>query len=388
MRVQEGVRKTITEFELKATDADTEEESITFTIVQAPRHGNIERTNNGQHYRQTNSFTMDDIYQNRISYNHDGSNSLKDRFTFTVTDGTNVFFMVEEGGKEVLTAAPQMLKIDILPVDDGTPRIVINLGLQWLEYMDNKATNLISKKELLTMDPDTDDGQLVYEVTAEPKHGFLESKLKPGAPITRFTQADINLGLIRYVLHEESMTETMDNFKFLVKDSKPNIVSDNFFHIQWSLISFQHRSYNVSEKAGTVSVTVKRMGNLNQYAIVLCRTEQGTATSTSSVGSRPGQQDYVEYAGQVQFDEREDTKVCTIVIQDDEVFEGVESFQVELSMPVYALLGQLTRASVNINDTEDEPTLQFDKKTYHVNESTGFLQAPIERKGDTSSTVS
>ncbi|XP_045551338.1 extracellular matrix organizing protein FRAS1 isoform X3 [Salmo salar] len=388
MRVQEGVRKTITEFELKATDADTEEESITFTIVQAPRHGTIERTNNGQHYRQTNSFTMDDVYQNRISYNHDGSNSLKDRFTFTVADGTNVFFMVEEAGKEVLTAAPQKFKIDILPVDDGTPRIVTNLGLQWLEYMDNKATNLISKKELLSMDPDTDDGQLVYEVTAEPKHGFLESKLKPGAPITSFTQADINLGLIRYVLHEESVTETMDNFKFLVKDSKPNVVSDNLFHIQWSLISFQHRSYNVSEKAGTVSVTVKRTGNLNQYAIVLCRTEQGTATSTSSVGSRPGQQDYVEYAGQVQFDEREDTKVCTIVIQDDKVFEGVESFQVELSMPVYALLGQVTHASVNINDTEDEPTLQFDKKIYHVNESTGFIHAPIERKGDTSSTVS
>lgn len=58
-------------------------------------------------------------------------------------------------------------------------------------------------------------------------------------------------------------------------------------------------SYNVSEKDGTVAVTVKRTGNLNQYAIVLCRTEQGTATSTSSMGSRVGQQDYVEYAGQV-----------------------------------------------------------------------------------------
>uniref|UniRef100_A0A4W6CQ63 Fraser extracellular matrix complex subunit 1 n=1 Tax=Lates calcarifer TaxID=8187 RepID=A0A4W6CQ63_LATCA len=385
MRVQEGVRKTITEFELKATDADTEAESIIFTVVQAPRHGTIERTSNGQHYRQTSSFTMDDIYQNRISYNHDGSNSLKDRFTFSVADGTNLLFMVEEGGKEIVTAAPQKFKIDILPVDDGTPRIVTNLGLQWLEYMDNKATNLISKKELLTMDPDTDDGQLVYEITTEPKHGFLESKLKPGNPITSFTQADINLGLIRYVLHQENVQETMDNFKFLVKDSKPNVVSDNVFHIQWSLISFD---YNVSEKAGTVAVTVKRTGNLNQYAIVLCRTEQGSATSTSSVGSRPGQQDYVEYAGQVQFDEREDTKVCTIVINDDKVFEGIESFHVELSMPVYALLGGNTRAIVNINDTEDEPTLQFDKKTYHVNESTGFIHAPIERKGDTSSTVS
>ncbi|XP_037832589.1 extracellular matrix protein FRAS1 isoform X2 [Kryptolebias marmoratus] len=388
MRVQEGVRKTITEFELKATDADTEAESIVFTVVQPPRHGAIERTSNGQHYRQTGTFTMDDVYQNRISYNHDGSNSLKDRFTFSVADGTNLFFMVEEDGQEIVTAAPQKFKIEILPVDDGTPRIVTNLGLQWLEYTDNKATNLISKKELLTMDPDTDNGQLVYEITAEPKHGFLESKLKPGSSISTFTQADINLGLIRYVLHQESVQETMDTFKFLVKDSKPNVVSDNVFHIQWSLISFEHQSYNVSEKAGTVAVTVKRTGNLNQYAVVLCRTEQGGAKSTSSTGSRPGQQDYVEYAGQVQFDEREDTKVCTVVINDDKVFEGTESFHVELSMPVYALLGANTRAVVNINDTEDEPMLQFDKKTYHVNESADFFHAPIERKGDTSSTVS
>uniref|UniRef100_A0A3P9GZH8 Fraser extracellular matrix complex subunit 1 n=1 Tax=Oryzias latipes TaxID=8090 RepID=A0A3P9GZH8_ORYLA len=388
MRVQEGVRKTITEFELKATDVDTEADSITFTIVQPPRHGTVERTSNGQHYRQTSSFTMEDIYQNRISYNHDGSNSLKDRFTFTLTDSTNLLFMVEEGGKEIVTAAPQKFKIEILPVDDGTPRIVTNLGLQWLEYMDSKATNLITKKELLTMDPDTEDGQLVYEVTTAPKKGFLESKLRPGSPISTFTQADVNLGLIRYVLHEENILDTMDNFKFLVKDSKPNVVSDNVFHIQWSLISFQHRSYNVSEKAGTVAVTVKRTGNLNQYAIVLCRTEQGSAVSSSGSGSRLDQQDYVEYAGQVQFDEREDTKVCNIIINDDKQFEGMESFHVELSMPVYALLGRNTRAAVNINDTEDEPTLQFDKKTYHVNESIGVFAAPVERTGDTSSTVS
>lgn len=76
-------------------------EFIIFTVVQAPRHGTIERTGNGQHFRQTSSFSMDDIYQNRISYNHDGSNSLKDRFTFTVADGTNLLFMVDEGGKEV-----------------------------------------------------------------------------------------------------------------------------------------------------------------------------------------------------------------------------------------------------------------------------------------------
>lgn len=40
---------------------------------------------------------------------------------------------------QIVTAAPQKFKIDILPVDDGTPRIVTNLGLHWLEYMENKV---------------------------------------------------------------------------------------------------------------------------------------------------------------------------------------------------------------------------------------------------------
>lgn len=72
--------------------------------------------------------------------------------------------------------------------------------------------------------------------------------------------------------------------------------------VNWMVMNtvvYRMCSYNVSEKAGTVAVTVKRTGNLNQYAIVLCRTEQGTASSTSTVGSQPGKHDYVEHAGQV-----------------------------------------------------------------------------------------
>lgn len=44
---------------------------------------------------------------------------------------------------QIVTAAPQKFKIDILPVDDGTPRIVTNLGLQWLEYMENKVRGFL-----------------------------------------------------------------------------------------------------------------------------------------------------------------------------------------------------------------------------------------------------
>lgn len=40
---------------------------------------------------------------------------------------------------QLVTAVPQLFRVEILPVDDGTPRIVTNLGLQWLEYMDGKV---------------------------------------------------------------------------------------------------------------------------------------------------------------------------------------------------------------------------------------------------------
>lgn len=55
---------------------------------------------------------------------------------------------------------------------------------------------------------------------------------------------DVNLGLIRYVLHEEKTDEITDHFQFLVKDSEPSVVSNSVFHIQWSLISFKYTRYN------------------------------------------------------------------------------------------------------------------------------------------------
>jgi len=112
----------------------------------------------------------------------------------------------------------------------------------------------------------------------------------------------------------------------------------------------------------------------------VCDSGKGKVGRTESF--RPSSKDIRPLAAfQVQFEEREDTKACTIVINDDNVFESTESFTVELSMPAYALLGNITRATVTITDTEDEPTLQFDRKTYHVSESAGFLSAPVERKG-------
>lgn len=38
------------------------------------------------------------------------------------------------------------------------------------------------------MDPDTEDSQLVYEITMGPMHGYVENKLQPGRAAATFTQ--------------------------------------------------------------------------------------------------------------------------------------------------------------------------------------------------------
>nr|XP_039273813.1 extracellular matrix protein FRAS1-like [Styela clava] len=380
IRVQEGVRKTITEFELKATDKDTADALVTFTILQSPVHGNIERTNSrGDRYIPVTGFSMEDIYQSRISYNHDGSNSVEDRFTFTVEDGTNKEFIITEEGAQVTTSSHQFFDITILPVDDGTPRLVTNKGLHHLEYMDNKAMGVISKRQLLTEDPDTSADMITYTITSDPRHGHIESNLQPGHPLKAFSQKDVNMGIIRYILSDTSMDQTRDSFMFNVRDSMPNVVTGNIFHIRWSVFTLDKPTYMVKEGAGHIDIVVRRHGNLN-YAIVLCRTEPGTATSVTS--NTPGQLDYVEHAGQVQFDEHEDEKVCTIEIKDDSVYEGTEQFTVLLAQPNYALLGSITETTVTIDDSEDKPTLQFDEseKVVQENDDTFFLT--IRRTGD------
>lgn len=56
---------------------------------------------------------------------------------------------------------------------------------------------------------------------------------------------------------------------------------------------------------------------------------------------------------QVQFDSWQEAKMCSMIINDDSVYEGPESFYVELSSPNYALLGDIGTALVTIIDVED-----------------------------------
>ncbi|PVD34549.1 hypothetical protein C0Q70_05824 [Pomacea canaliculata] len=119
LRLKEGDQKLITPFELSAEDRDTPDESIVFTVTQVPVHGLLLYNST----RVVTGFTMEDLKENLISYQHDQSETLEDSFSFTVTDGTHTDFYVYPETAST-TRRSQTMNIEVIPVDNGIPQDV------------------------------------------------------------------------------------------------------------------------------------------------------------------------------------------------------------------------------------------------------------------------
>lgn len=389
LRVQQGTRKLITEFDLKVVDNDTKVGQIVFHVVDPTWHGLLQfKQRRTYHHSVATSFTMEDIYENRLSYLHDGSGSFVDHFKFTVNDGTNFVYSTLDETREISSpsAEPSKFEIQILPLGDGSPVLETNLGLQFLETSDYGAFNVISEKELKSTDPDTDNKNLLYVITTPPKEGRLQNNDNPKSFVSSFTQENINQGKILYVLTGNSSVGE-DHFVFDLRNRRSNTVPYNIFHISWSVVSFEQPVFNISETAHLVRIPLVRSGNLKQHSIVTCVTRPGSATSMQSA-SHQGTYDFVQHSSQIHFYEWQDEKECVVTIKDDSIFEGEETFYVELRTSAYTLIGQTSEVAVTVYDHEDEPVIEFTEETFHVNETDGYLRASLRRKGDFSQAVS
>jgi VCBS repeat-containing protein len=83
LTVNEGASGAIGSSTLAATDPDNSSAQLTFTVTVAPAHGTLLRNNVA-----ASTFTQADIDAGLIAYQHDGSETTADSFTFTVSDGT------------------------------------------------------------------------------------------------------------------------------------------------------------------------------------------------------------------------------------------------------------------------------------------------------------
>jgi VCBS repeat-containing protein len=83
--VAEGGIDTITSAELAVVDVDNSAAQLRFSVGTGPAHGRLELTTAPGVPATT--FTQADIAANRVTYVHDGSETLSDSFTFTLSDG-------------------------------------------------------------------------------------------------------------------------------------------------------------------------------------------------------------------------------------------------------------------------------------------------------------
>lgn len=184
LRIQEGGYKIITPFELRVEDLDTPNKRITFYITQVPLHGNILKN-----FSQTvNTFTYDDIVRNLITYQHDGTETTKDEFSFTITDNTNVDFYILSD-MSIPTRLPQTLTIEVVPVDNGIPNVSINKGITFLSYLpDGRIGAKITSKVLQAEDRDSSADSLTFLLTVLPDHGHLINMNVGSEAISSWTQ--------------------------------------------------------------------------------------------------------------------------------------------------------------------------------------------------------
>ncbi|XP_075470485.1 FRAS1-related extracellular matrix protein 3 [Ascaphus truei] len=214
--VMEGMSLVIDTPILNAADADQPADELLFIITKPPQHGRVVQQQTTGTVPILN-FTLEEIKESsNIVYEHDDSETKEDSFEVILTDGQHSVI------KKVL--------IMVIPVDDETPRMTINDGLE-VEIDESK---LITNKALKATDLDSDDKSLTYVIRFGPRQGLLQRLDQDGSVVgnitlgMNFTQEDIDQGFIQYT--HTGQEGIRDLIKFDITDGI-NPFIDRYFYI-------------------------------------------------------------------------------------------------------------------------------------------------------------
>ncbi|NWH88064.1 CSPG4 protein, partial [Aegithalos caudatus] len=164
---------------------------ILFDIKKPPSHGHLKLS--AEPLREVNTFTMQDVWQGKILYVHDGSEDTYDFFNFSISiSSEKITSPYLEGNKQ------HMFSITVTPVNDA-PEILLPEGnlLLLIENSKKRLTNNLIK----VLDKDTDSLGLRLSVLGNlnADGGFLENSRNPGKAITTFSNEDLNKGTVFFV---------------------------------------------------------------------------------------------------------------------------------------------------------------------------------------------
>jgi ribosomal protein L35AE/L33A len=141
-------------------------------------------------------------------------------------------------------------------------------------------------------------------------------------------------------------------------------------------LQFSKAEYSIDEGEGKVEIIVTRSGGSSGAISV----DFSTADDSAVAG-----EDYTNIGATLSWsDDDSDPRPFKVNITDDNIIEGNETFNLELSNPSgNATLGEPSIAAVTIidNDTPPAGTLQFSEAEYSVDENGGSIEVAVTRKG-------
>lgn len=114
-------------------------------------------------------------------------------------------------------------------MDDGTPVIEVNRGLQFLEVLESASGNVITSHELRVVDEDTSPVKLKYVVRSAPQCGRLEKVSDPGVEVLTFTQGVLDVWICLFLFCSFFLTTWLQHYLFLYRHECHHYVIPSFF---------------------------------------------------------------------------------------------------------------------------------------------------------------
>ncbi|GFY74626.1 extracellular matrix protein FRAS1 [Trichonephila inaurata madagascariensis] len=217
-----GNSSIITNATLCASDADSPDNLLTYSLISDPTSGQLQLFHNGE-YRilssnryisNLDSFTQDDINHQKLKYQHNMGEPLgMHYFKFNIKDPANN------------TLLDQALFITISE-DIFPPMITRNTGLK----VDEKGHGCISSEMLAAVDEHKKNLDLTFIIMSSPAFGYLEHKQKKAFPLTTFLMSDLKASEVCYV-HTSLTSLSLDSFTFTVSDGKNSVLQTFYINI-------------------------------------------------------------------------------------------------------------------------------------------------------------
>ncbi|XP_069779228.1 FRAS1-related extracellular matrix protein 3 [Narcine bancroftii] len=356
----------ITNKALKAEDRDSPHKLLKYKIFEGPEHGYIINTQLGND--SITSFSQADIDDMQISYIlREGDKATSDIFYFSVEDA---------GGNKLKTQPFRLnwawisLERDYYLVDEDSH--FLEVALKRRGYLGETSFVGIATRDGTAKRDKDFRGKSQKQVQFNPGQSTATWKVKILADHEYESSETFHIVLSDPVMAVLEFPE-LSTIEIVDPGDEPTIY-------------IPQSEYRVEEDAGEVFVPVKRSGDLSQELMVICFTQQGTATGTipstilsySDFITRPE-----DHTSVIRFDKEEIERFCRIVIIDDSLYEEEESFNVTISMPMGGQVGKQhpTTRIIILPDVADEPAFYFGDQDYQVDESAGYVEVRVWRTG-------